>query len=209
MKKLSTMPVALNLFEKQMLFVGAGSVTKQKLVQWTGRGAVIKVVSPQIEPELSEVIGYYEDVAFIQRTFVPEDLNDVHLVHICTNHSAVNEQIEKLCKAQHIWFCRADQSHSDFSSMSLIEEGAVQIAIGSSGLAPAMTKLIKQEITAKLDFRLLERRVNLLSSLKQRLKIDVEDQKIRAHLMRQASILPIEEIEGLLTIDALYSRFKG
>lgn len=209
MKKLSTMPVALNLFDKDVLFVGAGAVAKHKLSQWTGRGAKIKVVSPQIDPELAAVIHYYEDVDFVQRTFIPEDLAGVHLVHICTNHSTVNDLIEKLCKDQRIWFCRADQSHSDFSGMSLIEEGAVQIAIGSSGLAPAMTKLIKQEITAKLDFRLLERRVTLLASLKQRLKEDIEDQKQRAQLLRQASIMPIEEIEGLLTIDALYSRFKG
>lgn len=209
MKKLSSMPVALNLFDKSVLFVGAGAVTKQKLGQWTNRGAQIKVVSPQIAPELAAEIGQYQDLVFEQRAFMPEDLEGVHLVHICTNHSTVNDQIEKLCKAQRIWFCRADQSHSDFSSMSLIEEGAVQIAIGSSGLAPAMTKLIKQEITAKLDFRLLERRVELLSNLKQRLKADVADQKQRTQLMRQASIMPIEEIEGLLTIDALYSRFKG
>lgn len=209
MKKLSTMPVALNLYDKDILFIGAGSVTKQKLVQWTGRGARITVVSPHIEPELMDLISGYEDTTLIQRAFIPEDLNQVRLVHICTNHSATNEQVERLCKERGIWFCRADQSHSDFSGMSLIEEGAVQIAIGSSGLAPAMTKLIKQEITAKLDFRLLERRVHLLARLKQKLKQDVEDQKTRAHLMRQASILPIEEIEGLLTVDALYSRFKG
>lgn len=209
MKKLNTLPISLNLSGKRILFIGGGEVARRKIEQYSGRGATLMVVAPLLCTTLELLLSELSDLTVIKRYYEVSDLESVDLVHICTNNSQVNDDIEAACKARHLWFCRSDQSHSDFTGMSLIESGQIQIAIGTSGVAPVAVRAIKEQINESLDFDAIEKRIEVLGILKNRFKVEMDDQKRRADLLRTASQMSLDELEGLLENEALYSRFKG
>lgn len=202
-------PTALNLNHKQLLIVGGGDVAHKRFLQWTGRGAVITAVAETFCTSFEESVLNAPDLSLYKRTYQADDLTGKRLVYIATNDSALNERIEQECHAQGIWCCRADAKTSDFHTLSLIEKGPIQIGIGTSGQSPAVSGQIRQLIEETLPLETLEKRIELMAALKVRLKIDVKEQSQRGLLLSRALGLTIEDLEGLLTDEAIYSRFKG
>lgn len=231
-KKSNYLPIALQVRGKRLLIVGGGEVAYKRFCQWQGRGADIKVVAAVFGPEfqalrlsLETEAATEEDglVTLIERPFQPVDIEGCDLVYIATDNALLNAEIEALCGAQGIWRSRADLpgktslaadqadpgDPGDWLSLSLIESGNVQVAIGTGGQSPAVTKFMRQTIEAALDLEQLEKQIELMARLKERLKADIETPSQRAALLRQALGLTIDELERLLTDETIYSRFKG
>jgi precorrin-2 dehydrogenase/sirohydrochlorin ferrochelatase len=200
--------VGLNLKGRQLLIVGSGEVAFKRYEQWVGRGAHILVVGLQFCHSFKQV-AHEPELTLEMRSFESTDLEGRSLVYIATHDSDLNAHIETLCKARRILCCRADASDSDFHTLSLIEQGAIQIGIGTSGQSPAVAQEIRMRIEEALPLETLERKIELMAVLKQKLKNDVSEQSTRGLLLKKALVLTIDELEGLLSDEAIYNRFKG
>ncbi len=207
-RKSDYLPVALKVAGKKLLIVGGGEVAYRKFIQWQDRGANITVVASEFCVHFEHVEEVFEWVSLLLRPFKAEDLAACDLVYIATNNSVINAEIEALCQSHRIWCARADQAESDFQSLSLIEHGPIQIAIGTSGQAPSVALLIKEDIENEFDWEFLERKIELMAALKQKLKQDVVDQSHRRALLGHALGLTIDELERLMTDETFYSGYK-
>lgn len=204
-----SLPIALNLEDRRVLFVGGGQVTSRKIKTWTQRGAKLVVVSPQICDKLKEFISLESDILWHERGFEFSDLEQTDVAVIATSDSALNQSIAEACRKRHILFSRADGGISDFNAMALVENRHMQVGIGTGGLAPVILKTVKTQIETLISDETLERRIELLSELKDRLKSEISLQSEREAYLRKASEYSIEELERLLADEGVYRRYKG
>ncbi len=207
--KVKTLPIALNLEGKCVLFVGGGHVTFRKIGAWMGRGAKLIVVSPQICDKLKVLLMTTEEIIWYERPFVFNDLDAVDLAIIATNDVALNQWIAEYCQKHRIWYSRVDGGPADFNAMAMIESGHLQVGIGTNGLAPVVLKAIKAHLETAISEGNFEHRIELLGELKRRLKREVETQSEREAFLREASEYSIEELERLLADEGVYRWNKG
>lgn len=218
--KSSFMPLSISMAGKTIVFIGGGEVVYRKWKSFSGRGASLVIVAPQLNEKLEEALRQ-DSQAFLHRLqhYSPEVLEGADLVYIGTNDEQVNDQALQDAKQRKIWCGRADESalstrgsegqHSDWMGMALIEKGSFQIGISTGGRSPAGVAALKTKIEAALDLDHIETYLELMEALKKRLKEEEPDQVKRAVYLRQASQYTIENLERLLKDETFYSRFKG
>lgn len=207
-KKSPYLPIALKVKGKKLLIVGGGPVAYRKMGQWQERGALLTVVAAKL-CVLFSANRLDDSVILLERPFQEEDLLGCDLVYIATADSVLNDLIEGLCHAQNIWCGRADDNCSDVLGLTLIEQGDIQIGIGTSGKSPGMARQLREQIETQVDLVNMEIKMGLMEALRKRLKEDVTEQSRRGTLLRRAQGFTIEELERLMADETIYSRYKG
>ncbi len=77
-------PVNLNIIDKLCLVVGGGPVALRKTKSLLAGGARIRVISPEVHPELS-ALAQNKEIEWFERGFVEGDLKGSFLVFAATN----------------------------------------------------------------------------------------------------------------------------
>src|SRR5262245_17863238 len=96
------LPVFVNLTGRPVLLVGGGAVAAAKLVQLRAAGAVVRVVSPVVHPEI-ERAGVHID----RRFFVDSDLDGVWLV-VAAAPPAVNRIVSAAAERRRLFVNAVD-----------------------------------------------------------------------------------------------------
>lgn len=203
--KSSYVMMGVNLKQKKMLIIGGGPVAYKRYAQWRGRGAQIKIVATLFCDAFSETT----DAELHLRSFQVEDLDHIDVVYIATENGTLNDEIEKLCRIKSIWCGRADSAEPEIQSVAMIERGMIQIGVSTGGKSPAITAKLKEIIESAIDLESLERQIDMMQELKNRLKRDVPSQAARAQLLKNAVNLKLEDLECLLKDETRYAQFKG
>ena len=81
------LPLFLHLRGRRVVLVGAGPVGASKLSQLLAAGADVRVVAPEVHPEVDAA-----PVTIERRTFVPSDLDDAWFV-VAAATPDVNRQV--------------------------------------------------------------------------------------------------------------------
>jgi precorrin-2 dehydrogenase/sirohydrochlorin ferrochelatase len=83
----------------------------------------------------------------MRREFSAKDVKDMFLVIAATNSSAVNATVFRACKKNGI-LCNAvdDPENCDFFYPAVVRRGALQIAISTNGLSPALASRLRKEL---------------------------------------------------------------
>ncbi|PWI58725.1 precorrin-2 dehydrogenase/sirohydrochlorin ferrochelatase family protein [Sulfoacidibacillus thermotolerans] len=181
----------LDLQGEPCLVVGGGIVALRKVRTLIEAGAKITVVSPSLHTELADLRDS-QALLHVARTYHVKDLAAKRLVFAATNDASVNAQVARDAK-QHGIFVNVsdDPTLCTFLVPAVIRRGEIQVAIGSSGQSPALTRALREYIEEYLPQELGELASYLANIRKEILSLD------RSTKMKH------ESLKNLITADLL------
>ena len=140
-------PVFLKLEDLEVLLVGGGNVALEKLkaVLHNAPATRVHVVAPEILPEVKELAASHPVVQLTERVFDIQDLEGKDLVVVAVNDRATSSAIRESAKEKKLLVNVADTPElCDFYLGSIVQKGAVKIAISTNGKSPTMAKRLKE-----------------------------------------------------------------
>lgn len=134
------LPIFADVRNKLCLVVGGGAVGKRKAGVLLEAGANVRVVAPQIEPELAEQKGINAIVA----RFDAQYLEGVTLVIAATNDRSVNRQVSELARARNIPVNVVDDPElCSFIMPAILDRSPLMVAFSSGGASPVLTRMMR------------------------------------------------------------------
>jgi siroheme synthase-like protein len=139
-------PVFLDLKDRPVLVVGAGTVALRKTKGLLEAGARVTVVALEALPEFDAL-----PVRLLRRRFRASDLSGVALVFAATDDRAVNRRIGVAAKARGLFANVADSAaECGFIVPARVNRGDVQIAISTGGTSPRVSAELRRKLDAIL-----------------------------------------------------------
>ncbi len=142
----SLFPIFVKLEGRECLVVGAGRIAVSKIPGLLESGAKVHVVAPQGNSTVAE----WERAGRItweRRGFQSADLDGAFLVIAATSLPDLNATVFREAQRRNI-LCNAvdDPAHCDFYYPAVVRRGALQLAISTAGLSPALAQRIRREL---------------------------------------------------------------
>ena len=149
------LPLFLNLTGRSVLLVGGGPVAAAKLKQLLAAGARVRVVSPEIREEISDLArgvaprdggpeSTARQITITQRPFEPADLDGVWLVVAAATPEA-NRQVAEIAETRRVFVNAVDDPANASAFLSgVVRRDGVTLAISTSGQAPALAALLRE-----------------------------------------------------------------
>jgi len=136
-------PAFLKLEARPVLLVGAGPVAASKLDGLLAAGAKVRVVAPEVRPEIERA-----PVELAKRAFVPADLDGVYFA-IAAATPAVNREV-RLAAEERALFVNAvdDVENASLYLGGVLRRGGVTVAVSTDGRAPALAGLLREALEA-------------------------------------------------------------
>ncbi|WP_088226721.1 bifunctional precorrin-2 dehydrogenase/sirohydrochlorin ferrochelatase [Desulfosporosinus sp. FKB] len=139
-------PIFMDLKDQSVLVVGGGNVALRKVQTLLSNGAVVRIVSPKVLPELRTLI---DDRAcyWLEKEYSSEDIGEACLVFSCTENEEVNQQVSLDAKTHHRPVNVVDDPEKcSFIVPSIMEQGDLRIAVSTGGSSPIVARQIRQEL---------------------------------------------------------------
>lgn len=196
-------PLMINLENKEVLVIGAGSIALNKIENLLNTNASITVVSKEISEEINDLSN---KVSIINSEFEFKYItNKTFLVIIATNNSELNESIANYCKDLNILYNNVGNSNNtNVTFMSTIQKEDLTIAISTNGKMPALSKKIKQDILNVIDDSYVENLTLLNEARKLIIKQNEDEQekkKLINNLLDKSKEELVEVINNLRRCD--------
>lgn len=126
------------------MVVGGGKVADRKARGLLRAGALVRVVSPELEPGLAGL-----EVEVKRRPYEAGDLAEAALAFAATDSREVNAAVASEAKERGIPVNVADRpSEGDFALPSTLRRGGLQVAVSTGGASPTLAREIRQELEA-------------------------------------------------------------
>jgi siroheme synthase-like protein len=180
-------PLFLRLEGRPVLVVGGGTVALEKAQTLRAGGAHIRVVSPEIHPDLARVADIVET-----RPFAEDDLDEAWLV-IAAATPDVNREVKRVADRRRVFVVAVDDvENCSAIGAAQLRRGGLTLAISSDGRAPALVALLRRALE-----RLLPDEVDSWVALAE-----------ESRIAWKAGHVPIGERRPLLlqALNALYER---
>jgi precorrin-2 dehydrogenase / sirohydrochlorin ferrochelatase len=146
MKSPRLFPMFLKLAGRRCLVVGAGTIAESKIASLLEAGANVSVVAPDATPKVRSWAASNR-IEWQQRSFQPADLDNMFLVVAATSSPKLHEEIFREAVKRQVLCNIVDvPSLCDFYYPSIIQRGALQIAISTSGQSPALAQRLRKEL---------------------------------------------------------------
>jgi precorrin-2 dehydrogenase/sirohydrochlorin ferrochelatase len=139
-------PVFLKLDRRPCLVVGGGSIGESKVQSLLAAGARVTVVSPAVT-EILRQQALEKLITWHSREFFSADLDGVFVVIAATSDQGVNELVYQEAERRGI-LCNAvdEPPRCHFYFPAVVRRGALQIAISTAGLSPALAQRLRKEL---------------------------------------------------------------
>ncbi len=183
----SLFPMFVKLEGRFCLVVGAGSVGESKIQSLLEAGATVRVVAPRASHAVAEW-AKSGVISWEQRDFESSDLDSIFLVVAATSSSAVNETIFRQAQKHNVP-CNSvdDPEHCDFYYPAVVRRGALQLAISTAGLSPALAQRLRRELEAQFGPEYAGWLDELGKAREQLFAGDIDPEQRRQQLHRLAS----------------------
>jgi len=146
----SLFPLFLKLEGKRCLVVGGGPIGLEKVESLLRCGPSLRVIAPHSVTRIQQLSAAGE-IEWLPRPFEPEDVDGFELIIAATNDREVNRAVFEAASRRSILCNTADDPPlCDFFFGSLVQRGALQIAISTAGESPALAQRLRREIDAQL-----------------------------------------------------------
>lgn len=176
-------PAFLDLRERTCLVIGGGAVAERKTLSLLAAGAEVTVVSPGLTPKLRE-LATSAKINYFSRSFEDRDIIGAFLVIAATDSAEVNTAVARLCRARNILVNVV--SPPDESSLivpSVVERGDLVIAVSTTGISPALSRKIRQELEERYG-REYEVFLKKLAVIRKKLRDDVPNEERRRSIFQ-------------------------
>ena len=149
MKPENLFPMFLKLSNSPCLVVGAGAIAESKIASLLDAGGHVRVVAPEATPQV-RTWAQSKALDWHQRPFEPADLDGMFLVIAATSSSDLHERIFKEATRRAVLCNIVDvPSLCDFYYPSVVQRGALQIAISTAGQSPALAQRLRKQLEAQ------------------------------------------------------------
>ncbi|KJR46543.1 Siroheme synthase / Precorrin-2 oxidase [Desulfosporosinus sp. I2] len=139
-------PIFMDLLALPVLVVGGGNVAFRKVQTLMHHGAMVKVVSPRLVPELRELVDG-KTCFWVEKDYSTEDIQDAMLVFSCTEIEEVNAQVSRDAKASYRPVNVVDDPDKcSFIVPSIMERGDLKIAVSTGGSSPIVARQVRAEL---------------------------------------------------------------
>lgn len=139
------LPIFLHLQGRRVLLVGAGPVGASKLAQLLAAGAEVRVVAPDVHPDVEAA-----PVIIERRVFEAKDLDDAWFV-VAAATPEVNRQVAEAAAVRRIFVNAVDDPPNATAYLGgVVRRDGVTLAISTSGHAPAIAGLLREGLDALL-----------------------------------------------------------
>jgi precorrin-2 dehydrogenase/sirohydrochlorin ferrochelatase len=139
-------PAFLNIRGKKCVVVGGGQVALRKVQGLLDAGADIRVISPDLCPELNRLAEAGE-IAAEKKLFQPGDLEGALIVVAATHNNDINLEVAREAREKGILVNLVDDpANSSFIVPSCLRRGDVTIAVSTSGRSPALARKIRTRL---------------------------------------------------------------
>ena len=167
----------------EALLVGGGTVALRKAEKLLPYGPHIKVVTPDIIPELAALPG----LTLCRRPFAESDLQGTPaLVIAATDEPALNRNIAALCREKRIPVNVVDDPEAcGFLFPALVRRGRLSVGISTGGASPTAAVWLKERIESILPPH-FGTALDRLEALRPALKAQIPEERDRAARFRAA-----------------------
>ena len=146
MKPEKLFPMFLKLSTRPCLVVGAGTSAETKIAGLLGTGGKIRVVAPEATAQVRSW-AQSKAIEWHQRPFQPSDLEGIFLVVAATSSTELHERIFALATQLGVLCNIVDVPPlCDFYYPSVVQRGALQIAVSTAGLSPALAQRLRKQL---------------------------------------------------------------
>ena len=144
------LPLFFSLQQQVVLLVGGGRVALRKARLLIKAGAIVRVVSPDIDHELDKMLSETGG-AWRQATYEADDLEGVRLVIAATQDAAVNAQVAADANERKLPVNVVDTPElCSFVFPSIVDRSPLLIGISSGARSPVLSRLIRSKIEAMI-----------------------------------------------------------
>ena len=145
-----TYPVNLVVEGRPVLVVGGGRVAAGKVRRLVESGADVTVVAPDVVADITAL-----GVRVEQRPYRRGEVAGYRLVITATG-TEVDGQVFEDAETAEVWVNAADDpAHCSFTLPAVARRGAIQVAVSTGGLSPAMASWLRarfeEELTPELE----------------------------------------------------------
>lgn len=145
--------IPLNLFlnGRPCLVVGGGRVALRKIQLLLDAGAEVAVVSPEVHPEVGELIEKGE-ITHTVRPFESHDIEGAVLVYAATSSRTVNREVLEYCREKNILCCCVDGNwdQGDFTTPAITHHNQLTLSVSSGGNDCRQSKMVKNSLARHL-----------------------------------------------------------
>jgi precorrin-2 dehydrogenase / sirohydrochlorin ferrochelatase len=146
MKPATLFPMFLKLSARPCLVVGAGSIAESKIASLLEAGGRVRVVAPEATAQV-RTWAQSNTIEWHQRPFQTHDLEGMFLVVAATSSTELHEQIFSLATQRGVLCNVVDVPPlCDFYYPSVVQRGALQIAISTAGQSPALAQRLRKQL---------------------------------------------------------------
>ena len=137
------LPAFHNVRGKLCLVVGGGEVATRKAGVLLEAGATVRVVAPEIEPDLARQPGVEPIVA----RFQPQHLGGAVIVIAATNDREVNRQVSELAHSHKLPVNVVDDPElCSFIMPAILDRSPLMVAFSSGGGSPVLTRMMRGKL---------------------------------------------------------------
>ena len=135
----------IGLAAKRCVVIGGGDEAERKVAGLLECDASVTVISVNLTTQL-RLWAEAGTIAWVPRPYQPGDLHGAHLVIVSDSPQALQTAICQEAEAERALLNVADDtSHSNFTAGAVVRQGALTIAISTSGCAPALAVRLRQQ----------------------------------------------------------------
>ena len=139
-------PLYLDLSDKDILFVGGGTIAARRIGVLQPFAERITVVAPEADGSILELTQSGE-VSLIMREFEEEDLEDRDIVFAATDDKELNARIAAMCRAKGIPVnASSDKELCDFYFPGIVRQGNTIISVNASGEDHRKARKVRERI---------------------------------------------------------------
>jgi siroheme synthase-like protein len=136
----------LDLADRDVLVVGAGSVALEKIEGLLDVGARVTVVAPEVSAPVEALAGRRR-VTLVRRTYRAPDLHGRFLVIAATSITAVNERVYRDAEACGMLCNVVDVPElCSFILPAVHRDDPIAVAISTGGASPALAQRLRDDI---------------------------------------------------------------
>jgi uroporphyrin-III C-methyltransferase/precorrin-2 dehydrogenase/sirohydrochlorin ferrochelatase len=142
------LPIFLDVKDQPCLVVGGGEVALRKVTNLRRAGAAVRVVAPELTPELSALLADGE-ISHEARSFRDDDVTNALLVVAATGDRHVNRRVAELARAAKVPVNVVDQPEDcSFLMPSVIDRSPVVVAVSTGTASPVLARLLRTRLEA-------------------------------------------------------------
>ncbi len=145
---MSLYPVNLAISGRLCLVIGGGKVATRKVQSLLACGALIRVISPEVDGQLAQLAkaGLLE---WQQREYLSGDLQDAKLVFAATDNRKIQNQIVAEANGSGILVNVIDMPEAcTFQVPASFRQGELLITVATGGGSPALAARIRKDLEA-------------------------------------------------------------